>query len=58
MSVHEFYRLKALITSTLEQVITSVVQKKKQYLWAKLQGLLEKQDRGSGIEDQLKKTWK
>ena len=28
VSVHEFYRLKVLITSTLEQVITSVVQKK------------------------------
>ena len=52
-SVHKFYRLKALIT--LEQVITSVVEKKKnlneqnfEVYWKTRIG-----DRGSGIQDRL-----
>ena len=48
VSVHEFYRLKALIT--LEQMITSVVEKKKNSL-SRFTGLLEDLERGSRIED-------
>ena len=48
--VQEFYGLKALII--LEQLITSVVEKKKNNLnEQKVQGLMENQDRGSRIED-------
>ena len=52
MSVHEFYRLKALIT--LEQMITSVVEKKRTVLMSnnsRFTGLLEDLERGSRIED-------
>ena len=52
MSVHEFYRLKALIT--LEQIITSVVEKKRTVLMSnnsRFTGLLEDLERGSRIED-------
>ena len=53
MSVHEFYRLKALIT--LEQMITSVVEKKKRTVLmsnnSRFTGLLEDLERGSRIED-------
>ena len=53
MSVHEFYRLKALIS--LEQMITSVVEKKKRTVLmsnnSRFTGLLEDLERGSRIED-------
>ena len=52
MSVHEFYRLKALIT--LEQMINSVVEKKRTVLMSnnsRFTGLLEDLERGSRIED-------
>ena len=52
MSVLEFYRLKALIT--LEQMITSVVEKKRTVLMSNnssFTGLLEDLERGSRIED-------
>ena len=54
-SVHEFYRLKARIT--LEQVITSVVEKKKNNLNEQNFEVYWKsriKDRGSGMEDRLK----
>ena len=53
MSVLEFYRLKALIT--LEQMITSVVEKKKRTVLmsnnSSFTGLLEDLERGSRTED-------
>ena len=48
-SFHEFYHLKALITS--EQVITSVVEKKTIFISKTLRFILENQDRGLGIEN-------
>ena len=48
-SFHEFYHLKALITS--EQVITSVVEKKTNLYQQTLRFILENQDRGLGIEN-------
>ena len=47
------WNLKALIT--LEQVNTSVVEKKNDLNEQNSWGLLEDQDRGSGIGDQVKK---
>ena len=49
--VHEFYRLKAWIT--LEQVITSVVEKKNNL--NEFTGKGSSRDRGSEIDDRLQK---
>ena len=48
--VHEFYRLKALIT--LEQANISVVEKKEESLWAKLQRNFDGEANWSGVANE------